>query len=73
MKITRVFAGDFGASGGKCFAGIFEGGTFRLHEIHRFAHESVSFFIPDAAGNLTERTYWDEGLLYQNLAKGLRE
>ena len=73
MSTTRVFAGDFGASGGKCFAGIFEGGTFRLHEIHRFAHESVSFFIPDAAGNLTERTYWDEVLLYQNLVKGLRE
>ncbi len=73
MKTTRVFAGDFGASGGKCFAGIFEGGTFRLHEIHRFAHESVSFFIPDAAGKITERTYWDDVLLYQNLVKGLRE
>jgi len=73
MSTTRVFAGDFGASGGKCFAGIFENGTFRLHEIHRFAHESVSFFIPDAEGRLTERTYWDDVLLYQNLVKGLRE
>jgi rhamnulokinase len=73
MKTTRVFAGDFGASGGKCFAGIFEGGTFRLHEIHRFAHESVSFFIPDSKGTVTERAYWDDVLLYQNLVKGLRE
>ncbi len=73
MKTTRVFAGDFGASGGKCFAGIFEGGTFRLHEVHRFAHESVSFFIPDAEGKVTERAFWDDLLLYQNLVKGLRE
>lgn len=73
MSTTRVFAGDFGASGGKCFAGFFEAGTFRLHEIHRFAHESVSFFIPDAEGTLTERTYWDDVFLYQNLVKGLRE
>ena len=73
MSTTRVFAGDFGASGGKCFAGIFEGGTFRLHEIHRFAHESVSFFISDAEGRITERTYWDDVLLYHNLVKGLRE
>ena len=73
MSTKRVFAGDFGASGGKCFAGIFEGGTFRLHEIHRFAHESVSFFIPDADGKITERAYWDEVFLYQNLVKGLRE
>jgi sugar (pentulose or hexulose) kinase len=73
MSTKRVFAGDFGASGGKCFAGLFEKGAFRLHEIHRFAHESVSFFIPDADGTITERTYWDDVLLYQNLVKGLRE
>lgn len=73
MSTTRVFAGDFGASGGKCFAGIFEGGAFRLQEVHRFAHECVSFFIPDAEGRITERTYWNEVLLYQNLVAGLRE
>ncbi|MEI8120655.1 MAG: rhamnulokinase family protein [bacterium] len=73
MTTVRVFAGDFGASGGKCFAGVFENGTFRLTEVHRFAHESVSFFLGDSAGTLTERTYWDDVLLYQNLVKGLRE
>ncbi|MEI6564382.1 MAG: FGGY-family carbohydrate kinase [bacterium] len=73
MKTIRVFAGDFGASGGKCFAGIFENGTFRLHEIHRFAHEAVSFYSPGADGKITERTHWDDTLLYQNLVKGLRE
>lgn len=73
MKTTRVFAADFGASGGKCFAGVFEEGTFRLGEVHRFAHESVAFLIGDAGGTLTERAYWDDTLLYQNLVKGLRE
>jgi rhamnulokinase len=73
MSTTRVFAADFGASGGKCFAGIFEAGTFRLQEVHRFTHEAVSFFIPDAEGHMTERTYWDDILLYQNLLKGLQE
>ena len=73
MNTVRVFAGDFGASGGKCFAGVFENGTFRLNEVHRFAHESVPFYIADSAGGLSERTYWDDTLLYQNLVKGLRE
>lgn len=73
MAATRVFAGDFGASGGKCFAGVFDGGTFRLSEVHRFAHEAVSFFVADATGKVSERTYWDDVLLYQNLVKGLRE
>ncbi len=70
---TRVFAADFGASGGKFFAGIFEDGTFRLNEIHRFAHEAVSFYVPDAKGRVAERAYWDDVLLYRNLVKGLRE
>ncbi|MEI6514704.1 MAG: FGGY-family carbohydrate kinase [bacterium] len=73
MSVVRVFAGDFGASGGKCFAGIFENGTFRLNEVHRFAHEAVPFYQADASGTVAERTYWDDVLLYQNLVKGLRE
>lgn len=73
MSTTRVFAADFGASGGKCFAGVYENGTFRLNEVHRFAHESVPFFVADSTGTVAERAYWDDVLLYQNLVKGLRE
>ena len=73
MKTVRVFAVDLGASGGKCFAGVFEKGRFTLQELNRFAHESTSFFIPDARGRLSERMYWDDTLLFQNIVKGLRE
>lgn len=69
--ITRVLAVDFGASGGKCFAGQFESGGFVMDEVHRFAHEGVTFQIPDSHGGLSERTYWDDTLLYQNIRAGL--
>jgi rhamnulokinase len=67
----RVLAVDFGASGGKCFAGLFGDGGFSMEEVHRFSHEGVTFHIPDAAGRLRERTYWDDTLLYQNIRAGL--
>lgn len=70
-KITRVLAVDFGASGGKCFAGTFEAGGFAMEELHRFSHEGVTFLVPDASGRLTERTYWDDTLLYQNIRAGI--
>ncbi len=73
MKTARVLAVDFGASGGKCFAGLFSDGGFRLQEVHRFAHEATSFFLPDHSGRVSERTYWDDTLLFQNVVKGLRE
>jgi rhamnulokinase len=73
MKTARVLAVDFGASGGKCFAGLFEDGGFRLQEVHRFGHEATSFFTSDRDGRITERTYWDDTLLFQNILKGLRE
>ncbi len=73
MKTARVLAVDFGASGGKCFAGLFDEGGFQLREVHRFAHEATSFFIPEADGRVTERTYWDDVLLFQNIVTGLRE
>ena len=72
MKTARVLAIDFGASGGKCFAGVFAKDAFTLQEVHRFAHEGVSFFLPDEAGSITERAYWDDTLLFQNIVKGLR-
>ncbi len=72
MSAKRLLDIDFGASGGKCFAGTFEGDKFEMQEVHRFAHEGVSFFAPDASGELTERTYWDDIYLYDNIIKGLQ-
>jgi len=72
MKTTRVFAIDFGASGGKCFAGIFGPDGFTMQEVHRFAHENVTFFIPDRSGTLTERAFWDDTFLYSNIIHGLQ-
>ena len=71
MDIRRVFAIDLGASGGKCFVGTFDEGSFSLEEIHRFTHEGVSFYVEDSAGNVTERTYWDDIFLYNNIVRGL--
>ena len=71
MSTKRVLAVDLGASGGKCFAGLFEGRAFSMREVHRFAHEGVSFFLADRTGRTTERTYWDDTLLYQNIVQGL--
>jgi rhamnulokinase len=69
----KVLAVDLGASGGKCFAGIFaDGGGFRMEEVHRFAHGGTSFFLADRAGAVTERTYWDDTWIYENIIKGLQ-
>ncbi|MFH1477139.1 MAG: FGGY family carbohydrate kinase, partial [Verrucomicrobiota bacterium] len=46
MSTKRFLAVDLGASGGKCFAGLFDNGTFSMREIHRFAYECVSFHLP---------------------------
>jgi len=73
MVAKNLFAIDFGASGGKCFAGKFEDNTFRMTEVHRFAHEGVSFFIDDHSGKRTERTVWNDIHLYENILKGLSE
>jgi rhamnulokinase len=67
----KLFAVDFGASGGKCFAGIFEGKSFSMREVHRFAHEGTSFFIPEKNGKVTERSHWDDILLFRNIVLGL--
>ncbi len=68
-----MLAVDLGASGGKCFAGIFEDGGFVMREVHRFEHEAVSLFIPDETGRPIERTYWDDLSLYTHILRGLRE
>lgn len=72
MTSKRMLAVDLGASGGKCFAGHFEDGRFSMTEIHRFAHGGVSFFLPDRAGAVSERTQWDDVSLYSNIVTGLQ-
>jgi len=72
MDIKRVFAADLGASGGKCFSGTFEDGSFSMQEIHRFSHEGISFFIMNRDNIPSKRTYWDDILIYQNIIKGLQ-
>jgi rhamnulokinase len=72
MSTQRMFAIDLGASGGKCFVGTMENGLFSMKELHRFAHEGVSFYAADASGKLAERTHWDDTLLYHNIITGLQ-
>ena len=41
-KRAQVIAIDLGASGGKCFSGLFDDNGFSLREIHRFSHEPTT-------------------------------
>ncbi len=70
--MKRMLAVDLGASGGKCFVGTFDDGTFALDEIHRFSHGGTSFYAADASGTVSERTYWNDILIYQNIVAGLQ-
>jgi sugar (pentulose or hexulose) kinase len=70
-RTTRLLAVDLGASGGKCFAGVFDAGGFSMKEIHRFPHEGVSFYTADRTGKVGERAHWDDTLLYRNILQGL--
>ena len=70
--MKRMFAIDLGASGGKCFAGTLEDGSFTMQKIHRFSHEGTSFFLPDSNGTVTERAHWDDVLLYRNIITALQ-
>ena len=72
MNAKRLLAVDMGASGGKCFVGTFDDGSFSMQEIHRFAHEGSSFFVADKAGAISERTHWDDIFIYRNIVDGLR-
>jgi rhamnulokinase len=71
-KHAKILAVDLGASGGKCFAGIFDGSGFHLHELHRFSHEAVVFHVADGNGRLEERAVWDDVFLHANVIAGLR-
>ena len=70
--MKKLFAVDLGASGGKCFVGIFDDGGFRMEEVHRFAYEGTSFFLPERTEKVTERTCWDDTFIYQQIVKGLQ-
>ena len=72
MSEARIFAVDFGASGGKYFFGVFEKDSFHMDEVHRFEHGGIPFFLSDRKGRITERTYWDDTWLYENTLRGLR-
>lgn len=71
-KTWRLMAVDLGASGGKCFCGELADGEFAMREVHRFAHESVAFAIPDRTGQVAERMVWDDTLIYANILAGLQ-
>ena len=71
-KQARILALDLGASGGKCFAGRFDGNGFSLTEIHRFSHEPSTLFLPDRTGRVEERAFWDDLLIYSHFIEGLR-
>ena len=72
MSSKKMFAADFGASGGKFFLGEIDGETLKMQELHRFAHEGTSFYIENAKGELAERTFWDDVLIYGNIIAGLQ-
>jgi rhamnulokinase len=69
---TRVLAVDLGASGGKCFAGLFDDNGFSLREVHRFSHEATVLHLADRHGRVEERTFWNDLLIYGNMVEGLR-
>jgi rhamnulokinase len=60
----KALAMDLGASGGKIFAGSFDGKKIEMNEIHRFPNEPV-----EAAGRL----YWDIMGIYSSLQGGIRK
>ena len=69
---AKVIAVDLGASGGKCFAGLFDDNGFALKEIHRFSHEPVVLHVADRTGRVEERAVWNDILIYANIVEGLR-
>jgi rhamnulokinase len=58
----ELLAFDYGASGGKAVAGIYDGKKLRLEEIHRFANEPVM---------LGNGFYWDVLRLFHEMKKGI--
>jgi rhamnulokinase len=63
MKRKVHLAIDLGASSGRVLAGLFDGETLELAEIHRFANGPV---------NVNGRLYWRTFELWHNILAGLR-
>jgi rhamnulokinase len=60
---SNFLAVDLGASSGKIFAGCWNGTSFDLHELHRFANGPV---------NILGSLHWDVLRLWTDLKEGLR-
>jgi rhamnulokinase len=63
MAEKAYLAVDLGASGGRVFAGVFDGQTLRLEPCHRFEHGAV------LAGGVLQ---WDLLALWRQVVEGLR-
>ena len=63
MKRKVHLAIDLGASSGRVLAGLFDGETLELAEVHRFANGPV---------NVNGRLYWRTFELWHNILAGLR-
>ena len=55
---------DLGASGGRVLAGIFDGSSFELYEVHRFSNGPFG---------LGSHLYWNVLELWRNIQDGLRK
>jgi rhamnulokinase len=73
MANGSVLAIDLGASGGKFFVGSFSRDSYSMAELHRFEHGGIPFYLKDRDGVVTERTYWDDTWIYENILRALRK
>ena len=60
--MLNMLAFDYGASSGRAIAGIFDGQTLKLEELHRFANEPVM-----VSGSLN----WDILRLFHEMKQGI--
>ena len=72
-KSASVIAVDLGASGGKCFAGVFDGKGFTLKEVHRFSHEPATIYTTDRIRRVPRSAPSGTTLyIYAQIVEGLR-
>src|SRR3569833_1764111 len=63
MPEKAYLAIDLGASGGRLFAGLFDGQRLRIEELHRFEHGAIQ---------LGKALQWNVLGLWQQIVEGLR-
>lgn len=74
MAEKVIGAVDLGASGGKMFLGFFEGGCFKMEEVHRFPNESVDVYSYEPEGRkVVQKTYWNDLGILSNIIISLRQ